>query len=883
MKHMLHRSLTIGVALLLCACADLSRLISPPVSDATVPARVAFTAAVNTATSRAAETVTLRVTSSYVQQGGARTIIGVQTITLTSAASQAVPIPVDLATCLADATRDGGNGVAGCPVVLELALVVNTAVVDKQTIGPLRLTPGATSEVSQPISLFDLNAIELTPSASTTLILGSTKNVTAIIRDSRGNEITGRPVTWTSDAPAVATVNTNGLVTAVGLGTAKITASVEAVSASVQMVVTKAPLSLSVAAGTGSGNGVVRSSPAGIDCRVSLGFATGTCSFAFPADAQVTLTSIADQGQSFDAWGQACVGNAVGATCTLTMAQARVVSAQFSALRRVTINARANDGKGRVTGSFGINCRIDGSTATGACTADVVEGSQVTLIAVPDAGGLGTVAQSFAGWGADCSNATGTSCSFTVSGGDRTASAGFAGGKTLSVAIIGAGTGSVASAGAIHCDRANGVTTGVCSEVLASGTSVLLTATPDAASEFIGWSGACAGQSLTCSIDLSESKSVTATFGARRMTITITMGGTGEGAVLVNGAEACARATGQTGTVSCVRTFDMGTVLTLQATSGSQASFAGWSGDCSAPVGNCSLTMTSSRSVTATFSRQPLQLTMSISGTGDGSIVVNGVSVCTRPAGQTVTVTCTRNYEAGTILNVQASAGATAQFTAWDGSCSGSSPSCTFALTQPRAVGATFAKHLVSLTIQSGASGSGTVKSVEGAPTIDCTITAGVVSGPRCSALVPIGGTITLRAVGNTNNALSAWGGICAARSTFECQITVTDDAAASASFVGGVDVELRLSGAGRGTVTFEPVGAPSQMPCAVTIGGVGVNCRFSLPSTSAEGLFRGTPVSGSSFVGFVGPCAESTGSAPVPACTYRGIGFLRVITGTFN
>ena len=97
------------------------------------------------------DVVSLKVVASYVRKDATRVPIGSQTLALTNAESQAVPIPVDVASCLADPLREVLSGAeTACPVVLNIALMVNGVVVDEQTIGPLRLTPGATTSVSEP-------------------------------------------------------------------------------------------------------------------------------------------------------------------------------------------------------------------------------------------------------------------------------------------------------------------------------------------------------------------------------------------------------------------------------------------------------------------------------------------------------------------------------------------------------------------------------------------------------------------------------------------------------------------------------------------------------------------------------------------------------------
>ena len=80
-------------------------------------------------------------------------------------------------------------------------------------------------------------AVALTPSVST-ITVGSTLTLQAQITDNVGNVLTHRPLTFASDAPAVASVTAAGLVTALAPGNARITATSEGKTglASVQVV-----------------------------------------------------------------------------------------------------------------------------------------------------------------------------------------------------------------------------------------------------------------------------------------------------------------------------------------------------------------------------------------------------------------------------------------------------------------------------------------------------------------------------------------------------------------------------------------------------------------------------------------------------------------------
>jgi hypothetical protein len=84
---------------------------------------------------------------------------------------------------------------------------------------------------------------------------------------------------------------------------------------------------------------------------------------------------------------------------------------------------------------------------------------------------------------------------------------------TLGVARAGAGSGAVTSTPAgIACGSD-------CTESYAPGTSVTLTATPDAGSTFAGWSGGgCAGTG-TCSVTLAAATSITATFNTSALAV----------------------------------------------------------------------------------------------------------------------------------------------------------------------------------------------------------------------------------------------------------------------------------------------------------------------------------------------------------------------------
>jgi Divergent InlB B-repeat domain len=145
------------------------------------------------------------------------------------------------------------------------------------------------------------------------------------------------------------------------------------------------------------------------------------------------------------------------------------------------------------------------STVTAATTVSapfsIVSGSSLTL--APGASQPVTVRFRSTTAGSFASNVTFTANGDTLS---RTISAtAVASPLTLSVTRAGTGTGTVTSA-------PTGITCGTdCTETVAPGTAMVLTAAAAAGSTFAGWSGGCTGTG-TCAVTLNANATVTATF-----------------------------------------------------------------------------------------------------------------------------------------------------------------------------------------------------------------------------------------------------------------------------------------------------------------------------------------------------------------------------------
>ena len=79
-----------------------------------------------------------------------------------------------------------------------------------------------------------------------------TTSAAAVVRDSAGNTLTDRTVTWTTGNPAIASVSPTGVVTGIGPGTTIVTGTADGVPGSATLNVQSSAGSVTVALGTGS-------------------------------------------------------------------------------------------------------------------------------------------------------------------------------------------------------------------------------------------------------------------------------------------------------------------------------------------------------------------------------------------------------------------------------------------------------------------------------------------------------------------------------------------------------------------------------------------------------------------------------------------------------
>ena len=100
---------------------------------------------------------------------------------------------------------------------------------------------GRTATAAITVTAPPVNSVVVAP-ATATVITGGTRQFTATLRDAAGLLLPGREVSWSSSSPAIATISTDGLLTAVAVGTVTITATSEGKSGTAAVTVSNPPV-----------------------------------------------------------------------------------------------------------------------------------------------------------------------------------------------------------------------------------------------------------------------------------------------------------------------------------------------------------------------------------------------------------------------------------------------------------------------------------------------------------------------------------------------------------------------------------------------------------------------------------------------------------------
>ena len=147
-------------------------------------------------------------------------------------------------------TRDASGNVLGGRVVTWTSSNSLVATVSQEgvvtAIGSGAATVNATVDGKSgtavvTVSLVPVGSVAVLPK-SASLTAGESVTLTSVVSDQAGNVLTGRPVSWSSSAGALATVSSAGVVTALAPGSVTITATSEGFSDNAVVTIAPAPV-----------------------------------------------------------------------------------------------------------------------------------------------------------------------------------------------------------------------------------------------------------------------------------------------------------------------------------------------------------------------------------------------------------------------------------------------------------------------------------------------------------------------------------------------------------------------------------------------------------------------------------------------------------------
>lgn len=208
----------------------------------------------------AVATGTATITATSEGRSGTATVtvipIPVASVTVTPATAS---VEIGRTSQLSASTTDAagqpltGRTIAWTTSNAAVATVTGTGLVTGVAVGTATITAtseGKTGTAAITVTVVPVASVAVTP-ATASVVVGQTTTLSATPQDAAGNALTGRTVTWSTSASAIATVSSSGVVTGVAAGTVTITATSEGKSGTVTVTVTPVPVaSVSVAPAT---------------------------------------------------------------------------------------------------------------------------------------------------------------------------------------------------------------------------------------------------------------------------------------------------------------------------------------------------------------------------------------------------------------------------------------------------------------------------------------------------------------------------------------------------------------------------------------------------------------------------------------------------------
>jgi uncharacterized repeat protein (TIGR02543 family) len=233
-----------------------------------------------------------------------------------------------------------------------------------------------------------------------------------------------------------------------------------------------------------------------------------------------------------------------------------------------------------------------------------------------------------------------------------------------------------------------------------AGAMVTLTAVPAANYSFVGWSGDASGTTNPLTVTMDAAKTITANFDNYMLNVTVAPPGAGTVTKNPN-----------------LTFYPPNSEVTLTANAATGYSFANWSGDATGSTNPLTLTMTSTKNVTANFVGYPVNVT--ISPAGAGTVTKNPNQATYAPGTQVTLTASTSPYP----------------FLGWSGDASGSTNPIVVTVNAALNITASFEAYTLTTSVTPSGTGSVTKSPNQSlyAPGAPVTVYAVAVSGAEFS------------------------------------------------------------------------------------------------------------------------------------------------------
>jgi hypothetical protein len=291
----------------------------------------------------------------------------------------------------------------------------------------------------------------------------------------------------------------------------------------------------------------------------------------------------------------------------------------------------------------------------------------------------------------------------------------------------------------LYCDSDCDATT----QEYPTGSTVTLVAQPEPGNAFMGWAGACSGTAETCTVTMSGTRAVVATFRARS-------------ALRVQPLGAAGKIKSRDGRIDCAPTcngeYDYGAEVELTVETPPGVIFAGWEGVCSGAGSGptCRLVLNQDTDVSAQFRNV---VTVAGVGTGGGTTVsrVDGVDDGQINCGSV----CSGGYPTGAQVSLVAIPAPGTIFDRWVSCPNPQGDTCVVQVTGPVTV-SPWLRKLERQVVEVTPANAGSVEVTVNGLTLPCT--------GRCEYDVPHGADFSVRAVPGASSWFDRWDGLCAGR-----------------------------------------------------------------------------------------------------------------------